>query len=102
MKSVTIVVTMCVVIGGGILLNSADAQEPKKMAEKEFILKPIGSVHKENGCTILLLNKDVEPALLGLDGFSHVWVHHQSLGQLYIDQLEQSQEWKQKGRLKNK
>ncbi len=74
MKSVTIVVTMCVVIGGGILLYSADAQEPKKMAEKEFILKPIGSVHKENGRTTLLMNKDVEPALLGLDRFSHVWV----------------------------
>ncbi|MEA3546240.1 MAG: tRNA (N6-threonylcarbamoyladenosine(37)-N6)-methyltransferase TrmO [Thermodesulfobacteriota bacterium] len=44
------------------------------MTEKQFILSPIGSVHKENERTTLLLNKDVEPALRGLDGFSHVWV----------------------------
>ena len=74
MKSTIIIVIMCVVIGGDILLSSAEAQEPKKMAQKEFILRPIGSVHKEHGRTTLLLNKDVEPALLGLEGFSHVWV----------------------------
>lgn len=74
MRSVTIIVTMCIVTDGGIMLYSAGAQESKNMAEKKFILRPIGSVHKENGRTTLLLNKNVEPALLGLCGFSHVWV----------------------------
>ena len=74
MKSTLIIVIMCVAVGGTILLSPADAQESKKMTEKEFILRPIGLVHKENGRTTLLLNKDVEPALLGLEGYSHVWV----------------------------
>jgi len=57
-----------------VLSNVVHAQELKKMQEKQFILKPIGLVKKENESTMLLLNKDFEPALKGLDGFSHVWV----------------------------
>jgi tRNA-Thr(GGU) m(6)t(6)A37 methyltransferase TsaA len=44
------------------------------MNKQQFIMRPIGSVHKENGNTTLVLNKEFEPALRGLDGFSHVWV----------------------------
>jgi len=65
---------VCFMIGGGILPYSVTAQESEQMTEKQFILSPIGSVHKENERTTLLLNKDVEPALRGLDEFSHVWV----------------------------
>jgi len=73
-SKVSLTVMMCVVIGWGILLSSATAGESKQMTEKRFALKPIGSVHKANGLTTLVLKKDVEPALHGLDGFSHVWV----------------------------
>ena len=45
-----------------------------KMNKKEFALKQIGTVKKADGRTMLVMNKDVEPALLGLDGFSHVLV----------------------------
>jgi len=44
------------------------------MTGKQFILKPIGSVHKEKGRTTLVLNKNLETATRGLDSFSHVWV----------------------------
>ncbi len=71
---ITIIVTMCVVSGQGMLFYSATARESEQMIEKQFLLNPIGVVHKENERTTLLLNKDVEPALQGLDGFSHVWV----------------------------
>ena len=74
MKSAIVVGKTCVMILMLVLLCSATACESEQMTEKQFILRPIGSVHKENGHTILLLNKKVEPALLGLDGFSHVWV----------------------------
>jgi len=43
-------------------------------AGDQFIVKPIGSVQKSNGSTKLVLNKNVAPALQGLEGFSHVWV----------------------------
>ncbi|MEA3466664.1 MAG: tRNA (N6-threonylcarbamoyladenosine(37)-N6)-methyltransferase TrmO [Thermodesulfobacteriota bacterium] len=71
---ITIIVTICVVIAEGMLFYSVTARESEQMIEKQFLLNPIGVVHKENERTTLLLNKDVEPALLGLDGFSHVWV----------------------------
>ena len=45
------------------------------MDKNHFQLNTIGSVHKVKGRTTLVMNKDVEPALLGLDGFSHVWVY---------------------------
>jgi tRNA-Thr(GGU) m(6)t(6)A37 methyltransferase TsaA len=73
-SSVTVLVNMCVMTVVLILLCSANAREPEQMTEKQFILGPIGSVHKEKGHTTLVLNKEVEPALRGLDGFSHVWV----------------------------
>ena len=57
-----------------VLSNGVHAQELNKMQDKQFILKPVGWVKKENESTILKLNKDFEPALKGLDGFSHVWV----------------------------
>jgi len=53
---------------------SANAQDSKQITEKQFVLKPIGFVQKEKGRTTLELNKNLVPACLGLDGFSHVWV----------------------------
>ncbi len=41
---------------------------------KKYILRPIGRVKLEKKRTLLVLSKDLEPALQGLDGFSHVWV----------------------------
>ncbi|MBA7558389.1 hypothetical protein ES705_51189 [subsurface metagenome] len=55
------------------VLNS-NAQEPEQMTKEQFILRPIGSVHKEKRHTTLVLNKEFEPGLRGLDGFSHMWV----------------------------
>lgn len=74
MRAATIIVTMCFVIGWSGLLGSATARESDPITEKQFVLKPIGKVHKANGITTIVLNKDVAPALQGLDGFSHVWV----------------------------
>jgi tRNA-Thr(GGU) m(6)t(6)A37 methyltransferase TsaA len=56
------------------LLPAADEGESEKMSAKEFTLRPIGVVDKSGERTTLVLNREVEPALLGLDGFSHVWV----------------------------
>ncbi len=59
-----------------ILLGSVNAKEEELMNKTEFILRPIGLVHKEKAQATLILNKEFEPALLGLDGFSHVWVFY--------------------------
>ena len=74
MRSVTAVVKTCLMIVVVIVLCPAIAKEREQMSEKQFVLRPIGSVHKERGHTTLILNKEVEPALRGLDGWSHVWV----------------------------
>jgi len=73
-SSVTVLVKMCVMTVVLILLCSANAREPEQISEQHLILRPIGLVHKEKGHTTLVLNKEVEPALHGLGGFSHVWV----------------------------
>jgi len=53
-----------------IILLYAAAQEQKD----QFILNPIGKVHKVEESTKLILEKKYEPALNGLDENSHVWV----------------------------
>jgi tRNA-Thr(GGU) m(6)t(6)A37 methyltransferase TsaA len=50
------------------------AKEVDEVKGKEFTLRAVGTVRKADGRTMLVMNKDVEPALLGLDGFSHVLV----------------------------
>lgn len=44
------------------------------MTERQFTLKSIGSVQKLGQHTRLVLGKSLEPGLLGLENFSHVWV----------------------------
>ena len=74
MRSASAVVKVCVMIVAVIVLCSAIVQESEQMSEQQLVLRPIGSVHKEKGHTTLVLNKEVEPALRGLEGWSHVWV----------------------------
>jgi tRNA-Thr(GGU) m(6)t(6)A37 methyltransferase TsaA len=42
---------------------------------KQFVVRPIGSVTKADGKTTIVLEKRYEPGLLGLEGFSHVYVY---------------------------
>lgn len=44
------------------------------MSDKVFTLKRIGSVRKAGERTTIVMHKAFQPALTGLDGFSHVWV----------------------------
>lgn len=48
-------------------------------AKEAFTLFPIGAVHKEDGRTTIVLEKDYAPGLMGLENFSHVtvvyWFH---------------------------
>ncbi len=74
MKSTTMIAGLCVMIGLPALTCPAIAEESKHMGEKKFTMRTIGTVHKANGRTTLVLKKDVQPALKGLSGFSHVWV----------------------------
>ena len=45
-----------------------------EMTKQIFTLKSVGTVQKEVDRTLLVIDEDIGPALLGLDGFSHVWV----------------------------
>ena len=74
MRSLTMIAAMVIIIGSWVLPCPAGAQETEVMTEKQFTLRQIGTVHKAKAHTTLVLNKDSEPALQGLDGFSHVWV----------------------------
>ena len=68
MIKIGVVLTLCAAV---FLLY---AKEPEKMGKKEFTLKQIGAVQKKDKTTTLVIDKSVQPALLGLDGYSHVLV----------------------------
>lgn len=69
-----IAIKICFLTMVFILICSAKTKDSHMDAGDQFIVKPIGSVQKSNGSTKLVLNKNVAPALQGLEGFSHVWV----------------------------
>ncbi len=52
----------------------AKAEEGPGHTDRKFTLHPIGSVKKTEGETTLVLEKKYQPGLLGVDGFSHIWV----------------------------
>lgn len=53
------------------LLMSAPAAEK---AEKTFILRPIGEIKVADGKASIVLEKQYQPGLLGLEGWSHIHV----------------------------
>ena len=70
MKAVCLVMLVSLVFGACI----AKAAEVESDAGDQCILHPIGRVKKPAGRTTIVLDKKVQPGLLGLDGWSHVWV----------------------------
>jgi tRNA-Thr(GGU) m(6)t(6)A37 methyltransferase TsaA len=75
MKSLTMMAVVCAISALMALPCVIVAGESEQMREKQqFVLRPIGSVHKAKGRTTLVVKKNLQPALKGLDGFSHVWV----------------------------
>lgn len=52
----------------------AMADDVREDSEKQFTVSPIGWVRKTDATTTIVLDRKYEPGLLGLDGFSHVYV----------------------------
>ncbi len=65
------VVLMMVV---GLLVQVARSDETQHQSDKAFAIHPIGHIQKANGRSLIVLDKKYQPGLLGLDGFSHVFV----------------------------
>ena len=54
--------------------NSADIDGQPQPATTEFKVRPIGHIKKADDRTRIVLDKQYQPGLLGLEGFSHVLV----------------------------
>ncbi len=52
----------------------ADSEEPRQRQASTFEVHPIGYVKKSEGRTWIVLGKECQPGLLGLDGFSHLYM----------------------------
>jgi tRNA-Thr(GGU) m(6)t(6)A37 methyltransferase TsaA len=50
------------------------AADKRETASGEFRMTPIGHVRKTDNQTMVVLDRKYEPGLLGLDGFSHIYV----------------------------
>jgi tRNA-Thr(GGU) m(6)t(6)A37 methyltransferase TsaA len=56
------------------LMGFAMADDAREDSERQFTISPIGWVRKTDATTTIVLDKKYESGLLGLDGFSHVYV----------------------------
>lgn len=57
-----------------LLAASIPAGEPEKQQDKTFTLQTIGHVRKTDDRTQIVLDKKYQPGLLGLEGFSHIYM----------------------------
>ena len=74
MKSAIPKTVVCALAMALFLTFPVNAQKAEEAGGKPFMLNPIGTVQKEDGRTLLVLNKKFEPGLKGLEGFSHIQV----------------------------
>jgi tRNA-Thr(GGU) m(6)t(6)A37 methyltransferase TsaA len=67
---------LSIALAGAIVTASfcAAADDSQTTAATEFKMQPIGHVQKTEDKTLIVLEKEYEPGLLGLDGFSHAYV----------------------------
>jgi tRNA-Thr(GGU) m(6)t(6)A37 methyltransferase TsaA len=62
------------VLACGVLPGAADRAETPPAEDRVFTVRPIGVVHKTEQRTRIEVQQKYQPGLLGLDGFSHVYV----------------------------
>jgi tRNA-Thr(GGU) m(6)t(6)A37 methyltransferase TsaA len=69
---------LCLIVLGVFVLSTWSAPpaeaDNQKAAPKQFTVYPIGQVRKQDGGTTIILDRKYQAGLLGLDGFSHVYV----------------------------
>ena len=74
MKSAIPMTVVCALAMALFLSFPVNAQKAEDAGGKQFMLNPIGTVQKEEGRTLLVLDKKFEQGLKGLEGFSHIQV----------------------------
>jgi tRNA-Thr(GGU) m(6)t(6)A37 methyltransferase TsaA len=57
----------------GLALRGS-GEEARSAREESYLVHPVGRVHKEDSRTTIKIAPRYRDALLGLEGFSHVWV----------------------------
>jgi tRNA-Thr(GGU) m(6)t(6)A37 methyltransferase TsaA len=57
-------------------LVPAPGANDQQVPSKHFTVYPIGQIEKQDGRTKIILDKEYQPGLLGLAGFSHVQVFY--------------------------
>lgn len=65
---------LCLTAFVPICLAAAIVAEEGIPSRPSYVLNPIGTVQKDEDRTQLIIHKEYQPGLLGLDGFSHIWV----------------------------
>ena len=65
---------VCLAFAVAAAASSGMAEDVQDTTAAEFKLRPIGHVQKSEGRTLIVLDTKYEPGLLGLDGYSHVYV----------------------------
>ena len=66
--------SLAVAILGLCYAQTRGAEDNQPDAVREFRVSPIGRVQKSEGRTFIVVDKKYRPGLLGLDGFSHMYM----------------------------
>ena len=65
---------LALLLAASCLCVVGEAEPEDNPQEKTFLVHPIGHVEEADDRTLLVLDKRYQPGLLGLEGFSHIYV----------------------------
>lgn len=68
-----ILIVMAAVLAG-LLMNGILSKAGEPEQDKSFVVHPVGKIHNQGTETTIEIDPNYQDAMLGLEGFSHVWV----------------------------
>ncbi len=74
MNGIGLGLSLILALGAGAPEASSTPQ-PVEPATRQFTMQPIGSIRKARGKTEVVVRKQYQAGLLGIDGFSHIYVY---------------------------
>jgi tRNA-Thr(GGU) m(6)t(6)A37 methyltransferase TsaA len=74
MKLAILSITMAALLGTMLRAGGSERRLSPDVSSASFLVYPVGWIHKHGTETTIEMGSTFQDALLGLDGFSHVWV----------------------------
>jgi tRNA-Thr(GGU) m(6)t(6)A37 methyltransferase TsaA len=74
MKLTNLSITIAIFMGAMMCIFGSKSQSVSSGEARSFVVRPVGWIHKQGSEPTIEIEPKYQEALLGLEGFSHLWV----------------------------